>query len=404
MATSQTRQHARERVRVSYQLIRNTTSPDEKATGVQSFIVNLPAVEILGLPTKDNLRCYLAEYNPRKRNRVHDAIRNTLLTAPQRFITRNGGIVVTASGVVVDDDAKTVTLSDPSIINGAQTQGEIKSYLAGIVDPENPDEEVENPFFVRVEFIIDKDSSEVVETAIARNTATPVKSISQAGARGQLDELEASIQSEIPNVQIRKKETDEDVMDTRRILQWARLLMPEAVSKNPLAVEKLRAYKNPEQCLTDFCDWYENKETDPDKAVKYDFTVQIAPSGITEYQYWETHNGWTGHHIWEETKKGGRACRRKGKSGPIVWVSPGLVYPIMGAMSEFVEQNANGQWKINKPGRFKSDEMILRAVNQFRAHGGDPMAMGRSEAAYDALRIYPNTLVEVLRDIEAGNA
>ncbi len=76
----------------------------------------------------------------------------------------------------------------------------------------------------------------------------------------------------------------------------------------------------------------------------------------------------------------------------------------MGAMSEFVEQNANGQWKINKPGRFKSDEMILRAVNQFRAHGGDPMAMGRSEAAYDALRIYPNTLVEVLRDIEAGNA
>jgi hypothetical protein len=28
-------------------------------------------------------------------------------------------------------------------------------------------------------------------------------------------------------------------------------------------------------------------------------------------------------------------------------------------------------------------------VNQFRAHRSDPMLMGRSEAAYDALRIYP---------------
>jgi hypothetical protein len=45
--------------------------------------------------------------------------------------------------------------------------------------------------------------------------------------------------------------------------------------------------------------------------------------------------------------------------------------------------------------------MVKRAVNQFRAHNSDPILMGRSEAAYDALRIYPQTLVEVLRDIAA---
>jgi hypothetical protein len=30
------------------------------------------------------------------------------------------------------------------------------------------------------------------------------------------------------------------------------------------------------------------------------------------------------------------------------------------------------------------------------------MLMGRSEAAYDAVRIYPQTLVDVLRDIAAN--
>ena len=73
----------------------------------------------------------------------------------------------------------------------------------------------------------------------------------------------------------------------------------------------------------------------------------------------------------------------------------------MGAMSEFCSKDRKGRRRIQKPARFKEDEMVRRAVNQFRAHNSDPILMGRSEAAYDALRIYPQTLVEVLRDIAA---
>src|SRR5882672_1248683 len=86
-------------VLLSYQLLRNTTSPDEAATGVKSFVANLSAFEILKLDTKENLRAYLAEYNPKKRNRVHDAIRNTIQTEPQRFITRNSGFVIGAADI-----------------------------------------------------------------------------------------------------------------------------------------------------------------------------------------------------------------------------------------------------------------------------------------------------------------
>jgi len=401
MASPSKGKHAPSRVQLSYQLLRNTTSPDEKSIGVQSFVANFPAFEILKLDTKDNLRSYLAEYDPRKRNRVHDAIRKTIDSAPERFIVRNSGFVVTAADVSVDDNVKTVTLHDASLINGAQSQGEIRRFLNEITDPDNnsdiPDE---IPFHVRATIIVDPDYAEIVETAIARNIATPVKSITEAGARGQLDELEDSISNVMPGAKIRKKESDIDVIDTRKILQLCRLLMPTSVSGNPTAAEKLRAYKNPEQCLTDFCEWHRKRE-DIECKQKYDFTVQIAPYALLEYEKWEGHLEWNGHKIWSETKKGGRAVRRNKKTKRIEWVSPAILFPLMGAISEFCAKDQKGQWRIQKPTRFKEDEMVKRAVNQFRAHNSDPILMGRSEAAYDALRIYPQTLVEVLRDIAA---
>ncbi|MBI3828058.1 MAG: AIPR family protein [Planctomycetes bacterium] len=387
-------------VQLSYQLLRNTTSPDEVYTGVKSFVVNLPAFEILKLGTKENLRSYLAEYNPKKRNRVHDAIRSTIEEMPQRFITRNSGFVIGATEIDVDDNKKSLKLKDPSILNGAQSQGEIRRWIEDSFGEKGPDANEEPPFFVRAEIIVDPDPDEVVETAIARNTATPVKSISQAGARGQLDELAASIKNRRPEIEIRMKETDEDVYDTRKILQYTRLLMQFSVSKNESSAERLRAYKNPEQCLTDFCEWYEVRSADPISRAKYDFTIQIAPYAIEEYEYWEKHEGWNGHNVWEETKKGGRACRRDDKSKKTVWVSPGLVFPILGAISEFVEEKSPGKWVISKPRLFKPTEMIASAVEQFRNKDSDPMQMGRDGGVYDALRIYPRTLVEVMRDMK----
>jgi hypothetical protein len=389
-------------VQINYQLLRNTTSPDETQTGVKSFVANLPAFEILKLDTRENLRAYLAEYNPKKRNRVHDAIRTTIQSEPQRFITRNSGFVIGALDIHVDDNKKCITLKEPSILNGAQSQGEIRRWMDENYGEDWPKDNDNPPFFVRAEIIVDPDPSEVVETAIARNTATPVKSISQAGARGHLDELEESIKKIRPEIRIRKKETDEDVYDTRKILQYTRLLMPYTVSKNDSAAEKLRAYKNPEQCLTDFSSWFESKNTDPEAREKYEFTIAMAPYAITEYEYWERHEAWNGNYVWEETKKGGRACRRD-KDKKIVWVSPGLVFPLLGAMAEFVERSENGNWKINKPDIFKPGEMISKAVAQFRAIDSDPMQMGRSAGAYDALRIYPSTLVEVMRDVKAAS-
>ena len=402
MAKRRKGSHAPPSVQVSYQLIRNTTSPDEVATGVKSFVANLPAYEILALGTDQNLRDYIPGYNPRKRTRVHDDIRNTIETEPQRFITRNSGFVVTCVDIEVDDNKKLIRLVNPSIINGAQSQGEIDAWIRREYGDEPDLEWDEPPFYVRAEIIVEPDTSQAVETAIARNTAQPVRDMSKAGRRGYLDELGASIIALRPDIKIQMSETDENAYDTRNILQYARLLMPPSVSQNDTPSERLRAYKNPAQCLTDFTEWHESKHTDPAARTKYDFTVQIAPHAITEFEYWQRHPAWTGQRVFEVTKKGGRACRRH--DGQIVWVSPGLVLPVVGAMSEFIEETAPGRWDLIKPDVFEPQEMIINAVAQFRSLDSDPMQMGRSAGAYDALRIYPSTLVKVMRDVRAARS
>jgi hypothetical protein len=403
MTASKKGKHAPNCVQISYQLIRNITSPDEKSIGVQSLVANAPASEILKLETKDNLRSYLGEYNPRKRNRVHEAMRRTMESQPERFIIRNSGFVITATDVAIDDNAKIVTLQNASLINGAQSQGEVRAFLADSAAEEDDADADDPPFYIRLNIIVDPDAAQVAETAIARNIATPIKGLTEANARGQLNDIAASVKEVRPDIKIRMKESDPEGIDARKILQLARLLMPASISGNLSAAEKLRPYKNPEQCLTDFCDWFDTKSSDPAAKAKYDFTVEIAPYALIEYELWETHPAWNKQNIWEKTKKGGRALRRDKATKKIIWISPSLLFPIMGSMSEFVVKGKKGQWQIHKPKIFKEEEMIRRAANQFRGHESNPILMGRSESAYDALRIYPQTLVDVLHDISAAS-
>ncbi|MEM8877887.1 MAG: AIPR family protein [Pseudomonadota bacterium] len=382
---------------LSFQLIRNTTSPDEKDVGVASYIMNVPCAEVLKLGTDDNLRTYIGDVSMTRRNRVHRAIQRTIEADPKRFIVRNGGLVVTCSKADVDDAKKVISLENASVINGAQTQGEIRRHIEEFTDPENPGQESFNEFYVRIEIVVDPDNFEVIETAIARNTATPVKDITQVGGRGHLDELETSLQSKFPTLKLQKSETDVDGEDTRFLLQIVRLLMPTDVSESSFAAEKLRAYKNPAQCLNDFAAWSELKGSDPAAKRKYDFCVQMIPVAYAEYRKWIAHSAWNSQRIWEETKKGGRACRRD-KSDRIVWLAPGILFPIFGALSEFVAEHADGTFALDVPAIFDEAKMIERATKLFRGHQSDPMAMGRSENAYDGLRFY----TETLKDVVAG--
>jgi hypothetical protein len=374
-----------------YSLIRNLTSPDEKANGVQTWFANVNARDLLDIGTEDNLRSYIAEHGTR--NPVHKQIEATIQELPDRFINRNSGMTITCTGCEVDDTKKIARLEHASIINGAQTQGELKRYFTS-EDGEGAD------FMVRVEIIMEPAHDQIVEIAIARNTATAVKSVSQAGARGYLTDLKSSIEKALPGETLQMSETDTTGLNTQGVLQWTRLLMPQELLGT--GAPHNFAYKQGGKCLADFSDWARERKSDAAALKLYDFTVQMGPIAIREYRYWEQHEGWNGHRLHEYGKKsdkphGGRPVKRDKATGKVVWVAPGILFPIMSALSAFVRQK-DGEWVLEKPKLFKEDELIRRAVQQFRALDREVAVMGRSEAAYDALSIYTDTIATVLAD------
>ena len=109
---------------------------------------------------------------------------------------------------------------------------------------------------------------------------------------------------------------------------------------------------------------------------------------------------WNGHRLHERGKYndkpvGGRPVRRDPKTLKVNWVAPGIMFPVISALSAFVVQK-RGHWVLDAPALFKEDELIRRAVQQFRALDREVTVMGRSEAAYDALSIYSETIASVL--------
>jgi hypothetical protein len=384
--------------KLPYHTIRNLTSPTEKENGVQTWFANVSAKDILPLGTRDNLRAYIAEHSPSKRNFVHKQIANTIEELPDRFINRNSGITITCTECTVYDNKKEAILVDASIINGAQTQGELRRYFDGL----ESDDEVD--ILVRAEIIMDPSPESIVEIAIARNTATSVKSVSQAGARGYLNDLKTAIENGLPGETLQMKETDTVGLSAQSVLQYSRLLMPRDLL-GPKAPGRNFAYKQGGKCLTDFSEWARLKDADLELKKYYDFTAQIAPVAVAEYRHWENHDGWNGHRLHELGKGGpkpvgGRPVRRDKRTGKVIWVAPGILFPIMAALSAFVVKDG-GVWILRKPDLFKEEELIRRAVQQFRALNREVAMMGRGEAAYDALSIYTETIASVLQSQSA---
>jgi hypothetical protein len=377
-----------------YNLIRNLTAPDEKSNGVQTWFANVRAKDILGLDTRDNLRAYIAEHSAGKRNFVHKQIESTIKELPDRFINRNSGVTITCTKCEVNDDKRVAYLENASIINGAQTQGEIRRYYS-----ENADDDGAVEFMIRAEIIMEPKHEEIVEIAIARNTATSVKSVSQAGARGYLTELADSVKQVLGEA-IQLSETDVQGLNTQEVLQWTRLFIPQALL-NGSGGSRNTPYKQAGKCLTDFSGWAQRRASDERAAELYDFFVQMAPVAIREYRFWQTHPSWNGHGLHEYGKKGdkpvgGRPVRRSKVTGRVEWVAPGIMFPIMSALSAFVIRNGS-KWVLRKPTHtFDEAELVRRAVQQYRSMGRDVALMGRSEAAYDALSIYTDTIASVL--------
>jgi len=374
------------KIQLRFESIRNLTSPDEKKSGTRTYFANVPSSELLKLDTVENLRNYIPELRPGKRNKVHQAIGETIRTNPDAFIVLNSGFTVSALDLSINEERKTVTLDGASLINGAQSQGELRRYIDECTDRD----EVPNEFFVRVEFIVSEEPDFITQVAIARNTATKVSDLAQAGKQKKFDDLASSFSKIFPDAKLRKSDTDPvDTIDTERVIQLCMALMPEEmVGPDKFIASKIKAYKNKAQCRIEFEKAHDERDHEDVKLSnvqkeKYNFFVDMAPYAWEAYENYRKHPGWYGKRLRKDTK----AVLRKPNKETIY--ADGLVFPMISALSLFVKK-VGGRWQIVKPSVFRDEMLIDAAVEQFREGcGSDPIQMGRSPGAYQSLMLVP---------------
>jgi hypothetical protein len=370
---------------LTFHSIRKISSPADDNDGRIIYSGHFPITSVVDLPTHENVRGYLVEAEGKSRRsptQVHMAIRETLKERPSVFSVLNSGIVIIASHSEVDEKTRTLCLKDPSIINGSQTQGEIRQYLKN-----NTGDGV----YVKFELIITDDVDLIADISIARNFQNDVHLLSIAGRKGEFDELE-----EQSGLKLRKSESQipsnsNDIVPTEKLLQVIAALLPETLWWKKGDCNKTYTYSAKATCLKDFRYIYdEATKENPDKKIKdvYQFYLQIAG------QAWELYNHWKANQAFKGTAL--RSIQRD--DSEIVDVPDGIIFPILASLSQFATKE-RGKWLIRQPTELKDSDLVQTAkTNYMEVAKSQPEIMGKSKACYSNLeqitKIYKRLLAK----------
>src|SRR6185503_13216595 len=358
MATS-TAKSPRSVVVFPFHSFRNISCPEDTANDRRVFSGQAPVTSFVPLSTDENVRDYLLEAEGKQRRRetqVNREIRLTLGSHPEQFSILNGGIVIVARNHEVDEQKKILRLTRPSIINGSQTQGVLKDFLEKLAS-EGRDLPA---IHVKYELVVTDDEELIGEISIARNFQNDVASISIAGRRGQLEELEESLRRKIPDAKLKKSETElsDDYVGTERLLQVITALIPASLwpkaseRENP---NKVYTYSMKAKCLREFQEIYRKAKDAKHEEHKtaqelYQFYLDIAPEAHELHEKWKAHQGFAGTGL--------RSITREGRE--VVEVPDGIIFPILASLSAFARKTDKG-WSIEPPRAFRDGELIKAA-------------------------------------------
>lgn len=359
-----------------YLSCRNISSPEDESQNRKVYSGHAPASSVLDFEDNENVREYLVDAQGKQKKSptlVHQAIRKTLHDTPDQFSILNGGMVIVARNAAVDDKEKVIRLLKPSIINGSQTQGELRRYFKTF---EGRPDMVPS---IKYELIITDDDDLIAEISIARNFQNDVRAISIAGRRGQLEDLEAAIQTAFPSAKLRKSETelvsDGKFLDTEKLIQVIFAVLPEHMLAKLEAQadpsNKVFTYSQKTRCLRLF---QKLVEDGPEEV--YDCCLDLAPIVWGLYQTWKSHQGFRGTRI--------RSIERENRE--IVEVPDGVIFPILAAHSAFVLQDRDGTWTLRKPEILSDSDLIETAVQAYKEIAEhNPQTMGKKQACYSTL-------------------
>jgi hypothetical protein len=373
-------------ITVPYHTIRNISSPEDLDNDRRVYSGQISITNIAELPTNENVRDYLLDADGKQKKRptsVHRAIKETLTQNPHEFSVLNGGLVIVARQVDIDDKSKTITIKESSIINGSQTQGVIREFLETTTEPAND-------IHVKFELIVTNDDALIADISIARNFQNDVMQLSIAGRLGQLDELEKSLQLENPSLKLSKKETqwasnvDSEYFPTEKLLQVITALIPSDIwhrqedRDNP---NKVYAYSRKAQCLKEFQELYKQaKDLDhpnhENASELYKFYLDISSKALELYSQWKQHQGFKGS---------GLHSIKRDQVGNVLEVPDGILFPILSALSVFMKK-VDGVWTYAPPEQFEEIQLVQAAKSTYiDTAKSNPQTMGKSKSCYSPL-------------------
>jgi hypothetical protein len=376
---------------LQYDSLRNVTSQDDSNANRVRRCGVARADQFFDLPDDLNVREYLqkeVDGKPiKKRTEVNEAIRYTLDNEREKFAMLNGGITIICKSASVDDKNRVVHLVEPSIINGSQTRGVLKSYFEENVD------DVEYPS-VHFELIVCDDEQLAAEITIARNFQNKVIPVSTYGAKGLINELETAMQAHDSNIKLRKSETDgtgNGIIDTEKLVQIitavvpAEVLMPRAATSGGI---RAYAFSQRSLCLKDF-----SLIMDPSKPEEYakyaearQFFKDVAYQAWTIYNSLRTNPAFLVYKEKKVDKHSRRSpVKKDGSYKKVLDVAMGVLFPVVSALGRFIYKAEDEHWKFEIPDDYDLSDLITQSAMIF-AQIQDPAKMGKDPNTYIALR------------------
>ena len=295
----------------------------------------------------------------------------------------NSGIVIVAREAKIDDTSKPprVALYEPSIINGAQTQGVLVDFFS-------EREEDANYPSVNFELIVTDDEELIASISIARNYQNEVTNLSIYGRQGRFDELEEEMKKQVSSIQLKKRETDfgEEFLDTEKLVQVLTAMTPTEIRlpsaekrkiKTPETIYRVYAYRHRSRCLTDFAEVMDKPEDWPEA---YRFFLDVAVDA------WKLYGRFKGEQTFSrlvcvkgETVSGKKYVDPDG-------VPDGIVFPMLSSMSRFAHHQHRGRWSLKIPSKFPWQTFFQAAITQeTTTAGNNPQTMGKKADCYIAL-------------------
>jgi len=384
-------------VTLNYAIIRNVTSTEEESYGSKAFVAVIPVAEVLKLDTRGNVRDYIPDYNGNKRNSTHKEIEATLRDEGERFIQRHSGITIKATGIKVIDEKRQAILREASIIDGAQTRGEIKRFLALAEKEGFPLPAIH----LRAEILVDDDDEKLTLAAIARNTSTNVSYLSIAGAKRYYDELDEHFRAHYPDLKLKKSETDsgDDYIETEKLLQILHCLMPKELvpEGKRWANYRVQAYYQKASVAGNFSRDIlaardpSHKDHEAAKA-RYKFYLDMAGPAWALREKLGSAAYFEGLRLYE-----GRGAVERDENGKIVSVADSIIFPILSTLSYFVRLNEKkGRWMIvNIPDALI--KLLASSAAKLSRSYQKLMLMGRDHGAYEQLDNVLDSMIEAQR-------